>query len=58
MNTGELGTRKPHLFYSRAQKQWICFHWGQGYIKADTMRSAYWRWLDYSGLIDKIGEPA
>ena len=55
MNTGYYGTKKPHLFYNRALKKWICFHWGQGYIYGDSMRAAYTMWLCLTGLINKIG---
>lgn len=55
MNTGYYGTKKPHLFYNRALKQWICFHWGQGYIYGDSMRAVYAEWLELTGLINKIG---
>lgn len=58
MNTGELGTRKPHLFYNKCLKQWTCFHWGRGYITSYSMRAAYLKWRELSGLIDKIGEQA
>lgn len=57
-NTGLYGVAKPHLYYNKAQQQWTCFHWGQGYIMAATMAAAYWRWVELAGLIDKIGEPA
>lgn len=53
MNTGYLGTVKPHLFYNRAQKQWTCFHWGHGYIMGVSMRAAYCKWRELSRLIDK-----
>ena len=49
------GSNKPHLFFNKAARQWICFHWGRGYIYGDTMRAAYNKWRELSGLIDKIG---
>ena len=49
------GSKKPHLFFNKAAKQWICFHWGRGYIYGETMRAAYLKWRELSGLIDKIG---
>ncbi len=47
------GINKPHLFYNRATKRWICWHRGIGYIYAPTMREAYMDWLDRTGLQDQ-----
>ena len=55
MNTGHLGTKKPHLFYNRALGQWICFHWGCGYVYGESMRGVYSKWRQLSGIISRIG---
>lgn len=49
------GSKKPHLYYNKSAKQWTCFHWGRGYIMGETMRAAYLKWRELSGLIDSIG---
>lgn len=56
MNTGYIGTIKPHLFYNRGKQCWACFHFGQGYVYGDTMRDAYLHWSALAGLIDSVGD--